>query len=122
MAVLPTPGSPMSTGLFLVRRESTWMTRRISSSRPMTGSILPVAGGLGEVAAVLLERLELLLGVLAGDAVAAAHLAQRAQQLLAADAEAVGHGEQQVLDREVVVAQLLAGRVGGVEDVGESPG
>ena len=28
-------------GLFLVRRVSTWMTRRISSSRPMTGSSLP---------------------------------------------------------------------------------
>ena len=41
MAVLPTPGSPMRTGLFLVRRLSTWMTRRISSSRPMTGSSLP---------------------------------------------------------------------------------
>ena len=41
MAVLPTPGSPMSTGLFLVRRESTWMTRRTSSSRPITGSIFP---------------------------------------------------------------------------------
>ncbi|MNS93220.1 hypothetical protein D3C72_1273780 [compost metagenome] len=41
MAVLPTPGSPMSTGLFLVRRCSTWMVRRISSSRPMTGSSLP---------------------------------------------------------------------------------
>ena len=41
MAVLPTPGSPISTGLFLVRRESTCITRRISSSRPMTGSILP---------------------------------------------------------------------------------
>ncbi len=41
MAVLPTPGSPISTGLFFVRRDSTWMTRRISSSRPMTGSILP---------------------------------------------------------------------------------
>ena len=40
-AVLPTPGSPMRTGLFLVRRESTWMVRRTSSSRPMTGSILP---------------------------------------------------------------------------------
>ena len=38
MAVFPTPGSPMSTGLFLVRRESTWSVRRISSSRPMTGS------------------------------------------------------------------------------------
>src|ERR1039458_4511103 len=38
MAVFPTPGSPISTGLFLVRRESTWITRRISSSRPITGS------------------------------------------------------------------------------------
>ena len=42
MAVLPTPGSPMSTGLFFVRRESTWTTRRTSSSRPMTGSSLPL--------------------------------------------------------------------------------
>ncbi len=41
MAVLPTPGSPMSTGLFLVRRASTWITRRTSSSRPITGSSLP---------------------------------------------------------------------------------
>src|SRR5664279_454332 len=41
IAVLPTPGSPISTGLFLVRRESTWMTRRISSSRPITGSSFP---------------------------------------------------------------------------------
>ena len=41
MAVLPTPGSPISTGLFLVRRASTWMVRRISSSRPITGSSLP---------------------------------------------------------------------------------
>ena len=40
IAVLPTPGSPISTGLFFVRRESTWITRRISSSRPITGSSL----------------------------------------------------------------------------------
>ena len=57
IAVLPTPGSPISTGLFLVRRERTWMTRRISSSRPMTGSSLPCWASVGEVAAVLLERL-----------------------------------------------------------------
>ena len=43
MAVLPTPGSPISTGLFLVRRCSTCTVRRISSSRPMTGSSLPLA-------------------------------------------------------------------------------
>src|SRR5665648_227100 len=41
MAVLPTPGSPISTGLFFVRRLSTWITRRISSSRPITGSNRP---------------------------------------------------------------------------------
>ncbi|MGC0330587.1 hypothetical protein RKD23_003577 [Streptomyces sp. SAI-170] len=40
-AVLPTPGSPIRTGLFLVRRDSTCTTRRISWSRPMTGSSLP---------------------------------------------------------------------------------
>ena len=43
IAVLPTPGSPISTGLFLVRRESTWMVRLISSSRPITGSSWPLA-------------------------------------------------------------------------------
>ena len=42
IAVLPTPGSPIRTGLFLVRRLRTWTTRRISASRPMTGSILPL--------------------------------------------------------------------------------
>ena len=41
MAVLPTPGSPISTGLFFDRRLSTCMQRRISSSRPITGSIFP---------------------------------------------------------------------------------
>jgi hypothetical protein len=41
MAVLPTPASPSSTGLFLVRRERIWITRSISLSRPMTGSSLP---------------------------------------------------------------------------------
>ena len=42
MAVLPTPGSPISTGLFLVRRERTCIARRTSSSRPMTGSSFPL--------------------------------------------------------------------------------
>ncbi len=66
IAVLPTPGSPIRTGLFLVRRDSTWITRRTSSSRPITGSSFPrsasavrsrpnfssaciVSSGLGEV-------------------------------------------------------------------------
>ena len=41
IAVLPTPGSPIRTGLFFVRRDSTCTTRRISVSRPMTGSSSP---------------------------------------------------------------------------------
>ncbi len=40
-AVLPTPGRPISTGLFFVRRLRICTTRRISSSRPMMGSIFP---------------------------------------------------------------------------------
>lgn len=41
IAVFPTPGSPISTGLFFVFRDKMRMTRRISLSRPMTGSIFP---------------------------------------------------------------------------------
>ena len=39
-AVFPTPGSPTSTGLFFWRRHKIWITRSISFSRPITGSIL----------------------------------------------------------------------------------
>ena len=38
IAVLPTPGSPSSTGLFLRRRERTCTTRSSSISRPISGS------------------------------------------------------------------------------------
>lgn len=38
IAVLPTPGSPISTGLFFVRRDKTSTTRVISFERPITGS------------------------------------------------------------------------------------
>ncbi len=41
MAVLPTPDSPIRTGLFFVRRLKIWSTRSISSDRPMTGSNWP---------------------------------------------------------------------------------
>ncbi len=41
MAVLPTPGSPISTGLFFLRRLRIWITRSISRSRPMVGSRPP---------------------------------------------------------------------------------
>ena len=42
IAVLPVPGSPINIGLFLVRRLRICNTRRISSSRPITGSSLPL--------------------------------------------------------------------------------
>ena len=38
IAVLPTPGSPIRTGLFLLFLERIRMTLRISESRPITGS------------------------------------------------------------------------------------
>jgi len=38
IAVLPTPGSPIKTGLFFDLRERMRMTFRISASRPITGS------------------------------------------------------------------------------------
>ncbi len=77
---------------------------------------LALARLLGEVAAVPLERLVLLLGVLAGDAVRPARPAERLEHRLLGDAEAaqevahpadhLGHGEQDVLGREVVVAEV----------------
>ncbi len=41
IAVLPTPGSPISTGLFFVRRQRIWITRSTSRSRPTRGSSWP---------------------------------------------------------------------------------
>ena len=41
IAVLPTPASPTSSGLFLRRRHRIWITRSTSYSRPISGSILP---------------------------------------------------------------------------------
>src|SRR6187551_3309676 len=40
IVVFPTPGSPIRTGLFFVRRDRICMTRSISCSRPITGSSL----------------------------------------------------------------------------------
>ena len=75
-----------------------------------------LARGVGEVAAELLERLELVLGVLVGDAVRAAHVGERLQQALArraggaqrlaGGAVVAGDREQQVLDGDVVVLEL----------------
>mmetsp|Transcript_5694 Transcript_5694/g.18133 ORF Transcript_5694/g.18133 Transcript_5694/m.18133 type:complete len:200 (-) Transcript_5694:385-984(-) len=40
-ALLPLPGGPRRTGLFLRRRARIWNRRRMSASRPITGSSLP---------------------------------------------------------------------------------
>ena len=77
MAVLPTPGSPISTGLFLVRRDSTWITRRTSWSRPITGSSLPRSAELGQVAPELAQGLICALGIGRAHPLPAAHLHQR---------------------------------------------
>ena len=124
MAVLPTPGSPISTGLFLVRRDSTWMVRRISSSRPITGSSLPSRRRLGEVARVFLQRV---VGVLGRGDVGGAALAERVDRRVEALRRDAGVGEdlaglgvlldrerqQQPLDGDEGVAGLLGGLLGG---------
>ena len=127
-AVLPTPGSPMSTGLFLVRRDSTCTTRRISASRPMTGSSLPSLGAGGQVDGVLLERLVRRLGVLAGHPPVAADGVDRLAQRLLVDpgsgeqlltgAVHDGQREQQVLGGDVVVLHVRD----QVQRLGEHPG
>ena len=128
MAVLPTPGSPISTGLFLVRRESTWMTRRTSSSRPITGSSLPwrassvrsrpyfssawyLSSGFGSVTRWLPRTL-----------VSASSTRSRVMPRCfnaAADADrpvSRDEPEQQVLGADVVVLHRLGVGRGGVDD------
>ena len=41
IADFPTPGSPIKSGLFFLRRLKIWETRSISFSRPTTGSNFP---------------------------------------------------------------------------------
>ena len=99
IAVLPTPGSPISTGLFLVRRCSTWMARRISSSRPITGSSLPWRARSVRSMRVLLQRLALAFGLGAVDLLAAAHRVDRGLQRLARQAVAAGDAAEVGLAR-----------------------
>jgi hypothetical protein len=126
MAVLPTPGSPIRTGLFLVRRDSTWIVRRISSSRPITGSSLPSRAAFGQVAGIFLQRVIALLGI---GAVGGAALADVVDRLVERGRGDAGLGQdlrgfcgflhrqrqQQALDRDVAVTGLLGGFLGGVE-------
>ena len=87
IAVLPTPGSPISTGLFFVRRESTCITRRISLSRPMTGSIFPCRASAVRSRPYFSRALIFILGILIGHALRTSHLLKRLHQLVAIHAE-----------------------------------
>ena len=84
-----------------------------------------LAGPLGEVETEPLERLVLILGVLAGDAMASPHLAKRGEQGLVVDpAEALAlavQGEQKMLGGEVLVGEVLTNLVGFVKDVAKGP-
>ena len=128
IAVLPTPGSPISTGLFFVRRESTWIVRRISSSRPITGSSLPVRAASVRSRPYRLERLERVLGVRTGDALTAAHLRERRERRVTREpgleqdargfrARRRQHREQQVLGRDVLVGERLRLGARGLEQL-----
>ena len=59
----------------------------------------------------------MLLGVRRGHPVAAAHLAQGDEQLVAVDPEPVGQRQQEVLDRQVLVAHVAREAVGRLEHV-----
>ena len=129
IAVLPTPGSPISTGLFLVRRCRIWITRRISSSRPITGSSLPGACALGEIQGVFLERFARAFGFLALHALAAAHGLDRLLERLLVGARlleqpaglafVLDRREQEKLGGDELVAAFLRFLVGQIEQVRE---
>ena len=82
MAVLPTPGSPISTGLFLVRRAEHLHDAANLVVPPDNRVEFAFAGAGGQVGGVLLQRLIGGLGVGAGDAGAAADLDERVPQRL----------------------------------------
>ena len=80
------------------------------------GVELPLLGERRQVAPVLLERLVRALGVLRRDALAAAHLLERGEERLARDDP---EREQQVLDRDELVAEPVRLVEGGVEHAPE---
>ena len=93
---------------------------------------LALRGEAGEVAAVFLQRFVGGLGVRRGDALAAAHLAQRLHQALAREAEfledaagraaVVDGGQQDMLYGDVFVLELLGFVLGGGEQAVEPRG
>jgi hypothetical protein len=78
-------------------------------------------GRLGEVAAVAFEGLEGVLRRRRGHPVAPPHVAQGAQQLVPVRPQLVGEGQQHVLDREIVVAEVAPETVGRLEPLAGGP-
>ena len=134
IAVLPTPGSPIRTGLFFVLRDRIWMTRRISRVPPDDGVELAGPGLVDEIAAVLLQRLVGHLGHRRRHPLVAADLGEHLQERVAGESLSGEHpagrrrralGEQcqhEVLDRHVLVLQPLGLALGGVEQAAEPLG
>ena len=120
MAVLPTPGSPMSTGLFFVRRREHLHDAADFVVAADDGVDLAFAGLFGEVAAVFFQRLVFALGVLVGDALVAAHLLERLHEAVAGDLVVLeqprgrvvraGEREQIMLGAEELVLEARSSR------------
>ena len=87
IAVLPTPGSPIRTGLFLVRRREDLDDPADLGVAADDRVHLALAGQLDQVAAVLLQGLVLVLGVLVGHPLAAPHLLEGLEDVLLGHAE-----------------------------------
>ena len=134
MAVLPTPGSPISTGLFLVRRDSTWITRRTSSSRPITGSSLPLRASSVRSRPYFSSASYLPSGFWSVTRWLPRTDGQRLEHLLARDAVGlqlidggrlaglVQQAEQQVLGADVLVLHRLGFGLRGVEHDAQARG
>ena len=123
-AVLPTPGSPISTGLFLVRRRE-HLHHAADLVVAADHRVEPaLAGGLGEVGAVLREGLAGGLRVLAG------HLGAPAQVVdlglegrrVALHGPLLEQGEEQHVGRQVGVAAGRHQRRGVLEHRRARPG
>ena len=129
-AVLPTPGSPIRTGLFFVRRARTWTTRRISVSRPITGSSLP-ARATAVMSTPYWSRADSVpsASALVTRLVPRSSLNLRGQRV-GRDLEVAQHllrvrgdrreRDQQVLGGDVRVAELLGAGLGVGEHAGEA--
>jgi len=79
IAVLPTPGSPISTGLFLVRRDKHLHHPSDLFVPPNDGVKLSAPRLLGQIAGITLQRLILGFRILIRNSLRSAHRGQRLQ-------------------------------------------